>query len=145
MDNYRISIGKIGSMKGYKSMSSREFDFADFGSGDGIQVSRECDKAYEKELKRRISVILDSFASLDELKEQYNFLNPPQSLERNISTLNDNCLKEINSCMEISHFENVEELEKTFHHIFSNMPSHIKDYINAAQILETKGINIRNL
>ena len=144
MDNYRIIIGKTGSMKGYKSMTSREFDYADFGLGHGIQVNKECDKAYEEELKRRISVILDGFKSLDELKEQYNFLNPPQALERNISTLNDRCIREINSCMELVTFNDVEEIKDTFRDIFKNK-SHIKDYINAAQMLESKGINIRNL
>lgn len=144
MDNYRITIGKSGSMKGYKAMISREFDYADFGGGHGIQVSKECDKAYEEELKRRISVILDSFKSLDELKEQYNFLNPPQALERNIITLNERCVREINSCMELVSFEDAEEIKETFRDIFKNR-SHIKDYITAAQLLETKGINIRNL
>lgn len=144
MDNYRIIIGKTGPMKGYKSMTSREFDYADFGSGHGIQVNKECDKAYEEELKRRISVILESFKSLDDLKEQYNFLNPPQSLERDIITLNDRCVKEINSCMELVSFTDAEEIKETFHDIFKNR-SHIKDYIVAAQMLESKGINIRNL
>lgn len=144
MDHYRVTIGTHGTMKGYRSMDTREFSYADLGPGHGIQMNRECDKAYEIELMRRIDVILDSFKSLYELEEHYNFLNPPNAEEKTIESLDERSIKDLNSMLEVVTFEDAQELKDTFSEIFSGR-SHIRDYIVAAQILEAKGINIRNL
>lgn len=132
-------------MKGYRSISSRDFEYSEFSDRmSGIQVNRELDGAYENELKKVLSRVLDAFKAIDELEERYGFLNPPQKIYREILDLDQRSVDDINSCMELVSFADPEELKDTFKDIFANR-SHYRDYITAAQMLENKGINIRNL
>lgn len=144
MDRYSVIISKEGTMEGYKSMTCREFDYADLGIGEGIQVSRECNPAYEEELKSRISKIFEAFESLYELKENYNFLNPAEPLTRDIHELSNSEVNKLNNYCGTIKFDSVEDLKNSFNSLFKT-ESEIKDYINLSLILEGKGFNVRSL
>lgn len=144
MDNFHISLGTDKPMEDYFSITSRNFNYSEFDSlGFGIQTSKDCTPEYEKELIRLLRKVKDALLDIKKLDDNFGFINGG-SPDRDINSLHERCIREINSSMDLVSFADAEELKDTFQDIFAHK-SHIKDYVIAAQMLENKGINVMKL
>lgn len=144
MDKYCISIGREKPLEDYFSVETRNFSYSEFTSlGRGIQTSRDCTPEYEEALIKLIQKVKESLNDIKVLDDNFGFINGG-SPEREIESLHERCIREINSSMDIVTFADVEELKDTFQDIFAHK-SHIKDYVLAALVLDAKGINLLKL